>query len=447
MSTQSKTSHTKKIIRLAWPIVFGQLGHMLSSVADNVMVGQLGSTPLAAAAFANTIFALFILFGIGVAVGLTPLIGSAHGKKDEKQKASLFKHGLVSNILVGVVLTILMLSLIPLMPYFGQPEEVIETSIPYYFTLALTVVFTMVFFHFKSFGEGIYITKPTMVITILGNILNIGLNFIFIYGMLGVPAYGVFGAGIATLISRIIMVLAMYLYFKHTKLRKYFQTFGNHYFSWKKVWYILKNSLPIGFQYIIEVSAFVFGAIMIGWLGTIPLAAHQIAINLVSITYLVASGIASATTIRVSNLRGLGKNKEIFLAANAGMRVTLLFMVFASILFLMGNRFLPSLYIDELPVIEIASQLIFIAVLFQLVDGLQIVELGVLRGLNDLKIPTYITIIAYWIIGLPTSYIVGIEMGFGAQGVWVGYLAGLASSASMLYLRYNKIKQRYLNVT
>ena len=232
MTKKSNTSHTKRIISLAWPIVFGQLGHMLSSVADNVMVGQLGSTPLAAAAFANTVFALFILFGIGVAIGLTPLIGSAHGKKDENEKASLFKHGLVSNTIIGIALTLIMLALIPLMPHFGQPEEVIETTIPYYITLSLTVVFTMIFFHFKQFGEGIYITKPTMVITIVGNVINIGLNFIFIYGMFGIPAYGVLGAGIATLLSRILMVTALALYFKYTHLRMYFKNFGNGYFSW-----------------------------------------------------------------------------------------------------------------------------------------------------------------------------------------------------------------------
>jgi MATE family multidrug resistance protein len=445
VSKLTASNHTRKIISLAWPIVFGQLGHMMSSIADNVMVGQLGSTPLAAAAFANTIFALFILFGIGVAVGLTPLIGSAHGKKDEQQKASLFKHGLLSNTIVGIALTIIMLSLIPLMPYFGQPEEVIETTIPYYFTLSLTIVLTMIFFHFKQFGEGIYITKPTMYITIGANLVNIGLNFIFIYGMLGLPAYGVLGAGIATLLSRILMVLAIFLYFKHTKLKKYFQTFGNKYLSWEKIFFILKNSLPIGFQYIIEVSAFALGAIMIGWLGTISLAAHQIAINLVSVTYLVASGISSATTIRVSNLRGLGKVKEVFFAARSGMKITFVFMIFASVIFLLGNRFLPSLYIDELPVIEIASQLIFIAVLFQLVDGLQNVELGILRGLNDLKIPTYTTMIAYWVIGLPTSYIVGIHFKMGAVGVWIGYLAGLSAAALMLFARYRILKRKMLS--
>jgi len=418
---------------------------MIAAIADNVMVGHLGSTPLAAVAFANTINSMIMLFGIGVAMGLTPLMGSAHGKKDEKEKASLFKHGLVSNVIVGVGLTTLMLSLIPLMPYFGQPEEVIEATIPYYIMISLSILFTMLFFHFKQFGEGIYITKPTMVITIVANIINIGLNFVFIYGMFGFPAYGVLGAGIATLISRILMVLAIFLYFKFTFLRTYFQTFGNHYFSWEKLRFILKNSLPIGFQYIIEVSAFALGAIMIGWLGTISLAAHQIAINLVSVTYLAASGIAAATTIRISNLHGLGKNIQVFQAANSGIKITFVFMIFASIIFLLGNQFLPSLYIDEMPVIVMASKLILIGVLFQLVDGLQVVELGILRGLNDLKIPTYATAIAYWVIGLPTSYIVGIHFGFGAEGVWFGFLAGLSASALMLFMRYSIIKKRILN--
>ena len=337
-----------------------------------------------------------------------------------------------------------MLAIIPFMPYFGQPEDVIETTIPYYTTLAFSVVFTMIFFHMKQFGEGIYITKPTMVITILGNILNIGLNFVFIYGMFGFKAYGVLGAGIATLLSRIIMTLALMFYFRQTYFNAYFKALSGIKTKWNEVRYILKNSLPIGLQYIIEVSAFVLGAIMIGWLGTISLAAHQIAINLVSITYLIASGIASATTIRVSNLRGLGQNKEVTEAAKAGIKVTFVFMLFASAVFMIGNEFLPSLYINEQEVIDVASKLIFIAVLFQLMDGMQVVELGILRGLNDLKIPTYLTAIAYWIIGLPTSYLLGIYFEIGAEGIWLGYLAGLTASALMLYIRYLKVKRSLL---
>ena len=281
MSNLTPSEHTKRILLLAWPIVLGQLGHMMASVADNVMVGQLGSEQLAAAAFANTVYALFILFGIGVAIGMTPLIGKAHGEKNEKQKASLFKHGFYSNVLVGFGIVIVMVFLIPLMPLMGQPEVVITNAIPYYITLIATIPFTLVFFHLKQSGEGLYITKPTMIITIIGNLLNIFLNFIFIYGMWGVPAYGVLGAGIATLISRVFMTLALFIYFKKTHFRIYFTAFGDHILSWRKIVYILKNSLPIGFQYIIEISAFVLGTIMVGWLGTVPLAAHQIAINLV----------------------------------------------------------------------------------------------------------------------------------------------------------------------
>jgi MATE family multidrug resistance protein len=429
---------------LAWPIVLGQLGHMMASVADNIMVGHLGSEKLAGAAFANTIYALFILFGIGVAIGITPLVGKAHGEKDAIRKASLFKHGFYSNLLVGFAIVIVMLLLIPLMPYMGQPEVVIEIAIPYYITLIATIPFTMVFFHLKQSGEGIYITKPTMYITILGNLLNIFLNFIFIYGMWGVPAYGVLGAGIATLISRIVMTFTLYIYYKKTHFKVYFSAFGDHVFSWGKIRYILKNSLPIGFQYIIEISAFVVGTIMIGWLGTVPLAAHQIAINLVSITYLIASGIASATTIRVSNLRGLKNYKELFVVARAGTKLVIGFMIFASVVFLLGNRFLPSLYISEVPVIDLASKLLIIGVLFQLFDGLQVIGLGILRGLNDLNKPTYIAAISYWAIGLPLSYILGIHFKLGAPGIWYGYLAGLSTAAVLLLLRYNQVKKELL---
>jgi len=444
LSKLTSAEHTKRIVLLAWPIVLGQLGHMMASVADNVMVGQLGSDQLAAAAFANTIYALFALFGIGVAIGITPLVGKAHGEKNAERKASLFKHGFYSNLLVGLGIVIVMFSLIPLMPFMRQPAVVIEYSIPYYITLIATIPFTMIFFHLKQSGEGIYITKPTMYITILGNILNILLNFVFIYGYLGVPAYGVLGAGFATLISRIIMTLTLYIYFKRTHFKVYFAAFGNHVFSWKKVVYILKNSLPIGFQYIIEISAFVIGTIMIGTLGTVPLAAHQIAINLVSITYLIASGISSATTIRVSNLNGLKKYDDLFLAARSGTKLVMGFMVFASVVFLLGNRFFPSLYINEIPVINIASKLLIIGVLFQLFDGLQVIGLGILRGLNDLKKPTLIAAIAYWVIGLPLSYVFGIYLGLGAVGIWYGYLAGLATAAILLFFRFYQVKKSLL---
>ena len=416
----------------------------MASIADNIMVGQLGSEQLAAVAFANTIYALFILFGIGVAIGITPLIGKAHGEKNEEIKSVLFKHGFYSNLIVGLGIVIAMLLLIPLFPFMGQPEIVIETSIPYFIFLIATIPFTMFFFHLKQSGEGIYITKPTMYITILGNILNILLNFVFIYGMLGVPAYGVVGAGIATLLSRIVMAIAMYVYFKRTHFNNYFASFNQIVFRWSELKYILKNSLPIGFQYIIEISAFTIGTIMIGWLGTIPLAAHQIAINLVSVTYLMASGISSATTIRVSNLRGLGNYDELFLAAKSGTKIVIGFMISASVVFLLGNQFLPSLYINETAVINIASNLLIIGVLFQIFDGFQVIGLGILRGLNDLTVPTYLTAISYWAIGLPVSYYLGIYLEIGSEGVWYGYLAGLSAASLLLFIRYNKVKKGLL---
>jgi len=183
---------------------------------------------------------------------------------------------------------------------------------------------------------------------------------------------------------------------------------------------------------------------MVGWLGTIPLAAHQIAINLVSVSYLVASGIASATTIRVSNLKGLKEYDDLFLAARSGTKVVIGFMVFASVVLLLGNRFLPSLYISEIPVIDLASKLLIIGVLFQLFDGLQVIGLGILRGLNDLKVPTYIAAIAYWAIGLPLSYILGIYLELGTEGVWYGYLAGLSVAAILLFYRYYRVKKELL---
>jgi MATE family multidrug resistance protein len=438
-----KTHPVRNIFLLAWPIILGQLGHMMASIADNVMVGHLGSDSLAAVAFANTLFALFILFGFGVANGITPLIGKAHGEKNDAEKTVLFKHGFAANILVASAISAIMLAVIPFMPLFDQPQIVLELAVPYYLLLVATVPFTMLFFHLKQSGEGIYITKPTMIITIAGNLINILLNFVFIYGIGPIPAFGVLGAGIATLLSRIIMTAALFMYMSKTSFKTLFQGFNSQPLQWGTIGYILKNSIPIGFQYIIEISAFVIGTIMVGWLGTVPLASHQIAINLVSITYLVANGIAAATTMRVSNLRGLGAFDELLVAAKAGTKAVIGFMVTASVVFLLGYRFLPALYIDELPVIELASKLLLIGVLFQLFDGLQVVALGILRGLNDLKVPTYIALISYWVIGLPVSYIFGIKMGWGTQGVWYGYLAGLAAASLLLYGRFVHLKSAF----
>ena len=300
----------------------------------------------------------------------------------------------------------------------------------------------MIFQAFRQFTEGLSLTRQAMMITVSGNVLNIGLNYIFIFGKLGVPAYGLVGAGVATLISRIYMagaMIAFVLYGRHFK--KYWNYFNKKGFDKRLVRNILNIGLPSGLQFIFEVGAFSLAAIMMGWLGAISQAAHQIAINLAAITYMMATGLAAATTIRVGNQLGRKDFRTMREVGLTGFFMSGIFMGMNALILILGKSFFPTLYIHEIEVIRTATALISIAALFQLSDGLQVVGLGALRGMGDVKIPTLFTLVAYWILALPIGYLLGFTLKMGATGIWIGLLTGLTVAAVLLLLRFNKLSR------
>lgn len=417
--------------------MIGQLGHIMASVADSMMVGQLGTLPLAASALANSIFSMFMVFGIGMAFGITPLVAKADGKGSMHLQRNILHHGFWLNLLTGLLIFGVVTAIIPLLSYMGQDEGVVPLAGPYLFIISSSVVPLMLFLTFKQFAEGLSHTKIAMIISIVCNLINVGLNYLLIYGKFGFPALGLNGAGWATLISRVLMWLAMYVYVMH---HKRFKTYLLHLFTFrfnkKVVRRILQVGVPSGLQYIFEVSAFSLAAVFAGLLGANAIAAHYIAINIASVSYMAATGLGAAATVRVGNQVGKKDAHNLRLAAKSIFIMAGVWMAFAGLVILIFRRQLADFYSNDPEVLALAAPMLIVVVLFQLSDGLQATGLGALRGFTDVKIPTVITFITYWVITLPAAYILSQYTSFEVMGIWYALAGGLTISAVMLLTRF-----------
>lgn len=445
--------HFNTTFHLAYPVMLSQLGQVSVGVADSMMVGRLGALPLAAASLGNSIFFVIMMFGIGVSMGITPLVSAADGKGKPKRISRLFSHGLWINIGTGLVLTLIVLGLSQGLHFLNQPEEVVVLAVPYLLIITASLIPLMVFQTFKQLAEGLSQTRQAMYITIFANLVNVFLNWVLIWGVWGFPELGLNGAGWATLISRVLMMVMMGGYILYSKRYKaYHLRLAIVKASFPMVSRILKIGIPTGFQFIFEVSAFSTAAIMMGWIGVNALAGHQIALNLASISYMMATGLSTAGMIRVSNQIGKGNLKGMREAGMVVFGMVIAFMFVCALLFFVFRFFLPTLYIDDPEVIALSASLLIIAGFFQLSDGVQVVGLGVLRGLEDVKVPTLVTLMAYWVIGLPLGYVLAFEFGWAEKGVWIGLLIGLTITAVMLLYRFHqlskkKIKQQSIQIT
>lgn len=431
---------------LAYPVMLSQLGQVMVGVVDNVMVGRLGAETLAAASLANSIFFLILMFGIGISMAITPLVAVADGERKKGQIAQLFNHGFVINFVTGLILFVVVLGLSPGINYLGQPEEVVVLAIPYLLIITMSLVPFMYFQTYKQFVEGLSQTRQAMVITLICNLLNIFLNWVLIYGKLGFPELGLNGAGWATLISRVLMGVIIHVYVTGSMRYKAYKTPLNlKAIRMSLVKRMLKIGVPTGFQFVFEVGAFSTAAIMMGWIGVNALAAHQIAINLASVSYMMASGLSAAAMVRVGNQLG---RRDIRTLREVGFSIfgmVAIFMSFFAVLFVLLRNYLPLIYLDDLGVVNTAASLLIIAGIFQLSDGLQVVGLGALRGLSDLKVPTLVTLIAYWVVGLPLGYFLGFVLEMREIGVWIGLLTGLTATAILLLYRFNRLTARMLH--
>lgn len=429
----------KRLLQLAIPLVLTQAGQMIVQLVDNAMVGRVGTTELAAASFANSIYIMIMIIGLGIFLGITPLIGHALGAKDGNKVATIMKNGVVMSVILIALLTTVSWLLSYLMPYMNQTEAVWKMAIPYYRILTISLIPFLVFMLLKQIGEGVGNTLLAMIATIASNVLNVGLNYVLIFGKLGFPELGLVGAGYATLISRILMPILIYIGFKKVKgINQYFKLLPKESASWQGIKELFVVGLPIAGQMTIEVSLFTFGAIMMGWMGDIQLAAHQVAMGLASFTFMIANGVAMATTIRVSYQLGKKNFTNMGNVAFSAVHLVLIYMLFCGIGFYLLRFQLPKLFSPDPAVIIQTASLLTVAAIFQLFDGLQVICLGILRGIADVKAPMLIAGLSYLVIGLPTSYLCAFTFHMGPEGIWYGFVIGLATTGILLALRIRK---------
>ncbi len=439
----SYRSHIRPNFLLAYPIMLSMLGQVMTGVADSVMIGWTGATPLAASSFANIFFSIPLFFGIGVSYAITPLVAQAEGAHDDSSIINTLKNGALINLTTGFILVALIFSVIPFMHSMGQPEDAVTLAIPYLGIIAVSIIPTMIFQTYRQFAEGLQRTRMAMVIVVGSNLLNIALNYVLIFGKYGFPELGLNGAGWATLVARIVMAASMMLYIYYgRKFQAYKSGFSIGNYSRTLISKMLHIGLPAGSQFIFEAGAFGFSAIMMGWLGTTALAAHQIAINLATISYMTTSGLGAAAAVRVGNFLGQHDRKNMRASAFSMIGMAVLLMTAWAVLFIFGRSFLPSLYIEDISVIELTASLLIIAAFFQLSDGIQVVAAGSLRGLQDVKIPSVLIFISYWVIALPLGYWLAFPLQLGAKGIWIGLSIGLALTASAMILRFNRLSKK-----
>ena len=426
--------------------MISQLGHMLVQTADSIVVGQFaGTVPLAAVSLVHSVFMIVMVIGIGISYGLTPLIAQENGRKRYVECGALLSNSIWINVIAGALLFCLVyFGSMAAVDHLDQDPAVVREAKPYLFILSLSIIPLMVFNAFKQFAEGLGFTKQAMRITIWGNALNILLAIVFVKGMFGLKPMGVSGVGYATLIDRILMALVMGIYvFRSVDFRRYLQRFRIGYLEVGRCLAILRIGAPVAMQYVFEVGAFAAAAVMAGTIGASEQAAHQVAITLAAMTYMMASGIAAAATIKIGNSYGQRNFFRLKRFAVSSYHIVLVFMGITALLFAALNQFLPWIFTKDTLVIGIAAHLLVIAGLFQLFDGTQVVGLGILRGIGDVNIPTLITFVAYWVVGLPVAYGLGIVLEFGVLGIWYGLTLGLLTSSVLLYVRYRSVVAQF----
>ncbi|TVZ57392.1 MATE family multidrug resistance protein [Lutibacter sp. Hel_I_33_5] len=441
------TSEFKYNWQLAAPVMLGMLGHTLVSFVDNIMVGQLGTAELAAVSLGNSFMFIAMSLGIGFSTAITPLTAEADASNDSKQAKATFKHGLFLCTALGILMFLMVFFSKPLLYFMKQPTEVVELAIPYLNLVAFSLIPLIVFQAFKQFSDGMSMTKYPMYATVLANLVNVLLNYILIFGKFGFPALGIVGAAYGTLVSRLIMVVYLWwLLAKKEKTKKLVTNIKLFVLDTLMIRKIINLGAPSALQMFFEVAIFTAAIWLSGLLGKNPQAANQIALNLGSMTFMIAMGLSVAAMVRVGNQKGLQNFKELRRISFSIFLLGLVLAVIFAVIFLLFNNSLPKLYVDlndavnfadNTEVVTIAAKLLIIAAIFQISDSIQVMVLGALRGLQDVKIPTIITFIAYWVIGFPISYFLGTEEMYGSMGIWIGLLAGLTSASILLYIRFN----------
>ena len=427
----------KRNLAVAFPVMLTQLGAAIVGLADCIMVGHYSTTDLAAVSFANGVFFTFMVFSMGALMGITPLVGQAFVQKHDERVASLLLSGLWFTLLLGGATTLLLAACVPLMPMMGQDPAVVEAARPYMIMRILSLLPFLLFILQKQFLEGLGNTVTAMLICLGLNLLNILLNWVFIFGHWGAEPMGAYGAGLASLIATVLMPVAFIIAIAcNSEWRRYLRLSRHTSDSRSLLRELAVVGFPIGLQTTMETVLFTISFIMVGWISKEALAAHQVTNQVADFAFMLSLGVGSATTIRVSHQYGLGDLRAMRMAANASIHLVLLMNTIGATLMIGLRHYIPYLFTNDPEVINIAAELLIFAGLFQYADGLQCVGAGMLRGVTDVKAPMWITVIAYLVVALPLGYLLMFPAGLGARGMWISFVFALTMAAVAFHWRF-----------
>lgn len=446
MNFRSLRPELTDTVRLSLPIVIAQLGVVLMGVTDNLFVGRLlGAVPLGAAGLANSLSFLVLSIGIGGLSVVSAMVSRASGQGNRGAINQLFRAALRVALLFSFVFGGVSAGVALFFEWFGQTPEVTQMGREFMFILSVSTLPLLLFTATRQLADGLRQPRVAMTITMSALAINALFNYLLITGAGPFPEMGLNGSATATLISRVFMAVAMLAYVYRSRLfRPFLQSAYNQLPTTNQVRDIMKLGLPGGLTFFFEIAAFSIAAIMIGWLGATQLGAHQIAINMASTTYMIATGISTAGAIRVGNAVGMGDVLRIRRAGIAAFLLAIGFMTICALVFFTANDWLVSLYIRDNPeVAQLAASLVIVGAFFQLSDGIQVVGIGTLRGLSDVNVPTWITLFAYWGMSLPLGYVLAFPLKLGATGIWLGLLIGLTVAAILLTYRFFRLANRY----
>ncbi len=432
-----KLNHYCSLLKLGLPIIIGQIGVIVLGFADTLMIGHHSTEGLAAASFVNNMFNLAIIFCTGFSYGLTPVVGSLFGQKRIDEVGRALKNSLAANTLLAVIVCLAMTALYFNLANLGQPEELLPFMRPYFLVLLASLPFVLWFNAFKQFSDGITDTKVSMWILLGGNLLNIIGNYILIYGKLGFPELGLTGAGISTLVSRILMVIVyLMLFFGTSRYRIFRQGFRTGRINKKDFSLLNRLGWPIAGQMGMETASFSLSAIMIGWLGSTALASYQIMIAVSQICFMIYYGMGAAVSVRISNFYGQKDIENVCRTANVGFHLILMMVVCTSVPIFLLRHHIGGWFTDNEAVSLMVAQTIVPFLLYQFGDGLQINFANALRGIADVRLIMLFSFIAYFLISLPAGYLFGFVFNWGVTGIWAAFPFGLTSAGIMYYLRF-----------
>ena len=427
------------LVRLGVPIVVGQIGNVVLGFADTIMVGRHSMQELAAASFVNTMFTLVVLFATGFSYGLTPVVGSLFGRGDAAGIGRAVRNSLAANLALSAVLVAVMSVFCLNIHRFGQPVELLPLMRPYLWVNIASLPFLCCFNTFKQFFDGVTDTKTPMYVIIGGNVLNIFGNWVLIYGELGAPELGLFGAGLSTAVSRVVMAVACAAVFmRHRRYRRYREGFSAAEVSRGDVRRLAGLGFPVALQLGMGTAAFSLSAIFVGWIGTTALAAHQVMLTVSQLLYMINSGMAAAVAVRVSYFAGQRDYRAVRRTAYSGLQLILAIALTLSVPVFLLRDTMSLWFTDSAEVCLLVSQTVLPLIAYQIGDAVQYTFANALRGIECVKPMIWIAFFSYFVVSLPLGWLLGIRLGFGLVGIWCAFPVCLSTAGILYYLRFRR---------